>query len=129
MILFLSLSVGLQKNKMYRESCGYEDNGRVRTWLPYRSDQYSPALLHDLSQEELLGDQADKYYVPWYTAPTALNAPEVSDIYCDPKYRETFRALVRRTPSCVGQLILVWWQNIRILDRTSVPARCAPPVS
>ena len=53
---------------MYREECGYEDNGRVRTWLPYRSNK-SSVLLHDLTQEELLGDQADKYYVTWYTAP------------------------------------------------------------
>ena len=59
---------------MYKERCGHNDNGRVKTWLPYRSNRSSTdLLLHDVTQEELLGDQADKYYVSWY------QAPEVSD--------------------------------------------------
>ena len=28
--------LGLHRNKMYVERCGYYDNGRLRTWLPYR---------------------------------------------------------------------------------------------
>ena len=53
---------------MYRERCGHTDNGRVKTWLPYRSNG-STQLLHDVTQERLLGEQADKYYVSWYQLP------------------------------------------------------------
>ena len=111
---------------MYRESCGYEDNGRVQTWLPYRSDQYSAALLHDLSQEELLGEQADKYYVSWYTAPSPAT---VSDIYFDLNYREMSRSLLKHTPSVVGQPFLVWSRNTRTSYRAPAPTRSAPHVS
>ena len=64
-IILTMLSEGLLRNKIYIERCGYGDNGRVKTWLPYSSNQ-SSVLLHDQTQEQLLGDQADKYYVVWY---------------------------------------------------------------
>ena len=62
------------RNKIYIERCGYEDNGRVKTWLPYQTYQRngSSVLLHDLTREELLGGQADKYYVSWYLTPQVV---------------------------------------------------------
>ena len=54
---------------MYIEQCGFYDNGRVRTWLPYQKNQESSALVHDISQETLLGEQLDKYYTFWYGGP------------------------------------------------------------
>ena len=57
---------GVEGARLYRERCGHNDNGRVKTWLPYRSNRSSHLLLHDVTQEKLLGDQADKYYVSWY---------------------------------------------------------------
>ena len=54
---------------MYIEQCGFYDNGRVRTWLPYQKNQDSSALVHDISQETLLGEQLDKYYTFWYGGP------------------------------------------------------------
>ena len=54
---------------MYVEKCGYYDNGRLKTWLPYKKNQDSSALVHDITQEKLLGDQVDKYYTYWYRGP------------------------------------------------------------
>ena len=71
MIIFIILTMiseGLLRNKIYIERCGYDDNGRVKTWLPYRSSK-SSVLLHDVTKEQLLGDQTDKYYVVWYDKP------------------------------------------------------------
>ena len=63
------LLAGLQRNKMYVEECGYCDNGRLLTWLPYKRNNDSSDLVHDLSQQTLLGEQVDKYYVYWYSGP------------------------------------------------------------
>ena len=51
------------------EECGYSDNGRRRTWLPYQRNQDSSALVHDISQEELLSEQTEKYFAYWYSGP------------------------------------------------------------
>ena len=68
---------------MYVEECGYYDNGRLHTWLPYKRNQDSSALVHELSQEELLGPQDDKYYAYWYSGPQH----DVPDQY-DGKFKE-----------------------------------------
>ena len=60
---------------MYVQQCGFYDNGRVKTWLPYRRNQESSALVHDISGEELLGDQLDKYYISWYGGPQVYQHP------------------------------------------------------
>ena len=57
---------------MYIEQCAFYDNGRLKTWLPYQRNQDSSALVHDISQETLLGDQVDKYYVNWYKGPQVI---------------------------------------------------------
>ena len=65
---------------MYVKQCGYFDNGRLMTWLPYQRNQDSSALVHDISQEKLLGDQVDKYYAVWYSGPqvSSYNFYEIS---------------------------------------------------
>ena len=54
---------------MYVEECGYNDNGRLKTWLPYKKNQDSSALVHDISQDKLFGDQVEKYYTNFYRGP------------------------------------------------------------
>ena len=54
---------------MYVEECGYYDGGRLLTWLPYKRNQDSSALVHDISKKTLLGEQGDKYYGYWYSGP------------------------------------------------------------
>ena len=64
-------------NKMYVEECGYYDGGRLLTWLPYKLNQDSSALVHDISQEKLLGDQVDKYYAKWYRGTQVYPYPPI----------------------------------------------------
>ena len=47
----------------------YFDNGRLMTWLPYRRNGDSSALVHYTTGERLLGGQEDKYYAYWYSGP------------------------------------------------------------
>ena len=54
---------------MYVSECGYYDNARLMTWLPYKKERNSSALTHYTSQEKLLGDQVEKYYAYWYGGP------------------------------------------------------------
>ena len=54
---------------MYVEECGYYDNGRLKTWLPYKRNNDSSALVHEISLDKLLLDQVDKYYITWYSGP------------------------------------------------------------
>ena len=63
--------------------CGYYDNDRLHTWLPYKRNNDSSALVHEISQEKLLGDQVDKYYAYWYSGPQHA----VPDQY-DGKFKE-----------------------------------------
>ena len=67
--MYIPTLTGLHRNKMYVEECGYYDNGRLKTWLPYKKNEDSSALVHDISQEKLLGDQDEKYYLTFYKGP------------------------------------------------------------
>ena len=60
-------------NKMYVEYCGFYDNNRLRTWLPYKRNNDSSDFVHDLSQDKLLADQVDKYYTYWYSGPQQVS--------------------------------------------------------
>ena len=60
---------GLYKNHHYVEWSTYFDNGRLMTWLPYRRNGDSSALVHYTTGERLLGGQEDKYYAYWYSGP------------------------------------------------------------
>ena len=68
-LLVICTFTGLQRNEMYVEECGYYDNGRLLTWLPYKINNDSSDLVHDITQEKLLGEQEDKYYVNSYSGP------------------------------------------------------------
>ena len=54
---------------MFVERCGYYDNGRLRTWLPYKRSNDSSVLLHDVSKVPLLAEQEEKYFRTFYTGP------------------------------------------------------------
>ena len=108
---------------MYLEQCGYFDNGRLMTWLPYQRNQDSSALVHDISQGKLLGDQADKYYAYWYKGPKVnivLFRLKV-DVYCTPstQYLIGTTGSIRKLASAALH-ISVWWRNIRTLRK--IPA-------
>ena len=81
--VYENTQAGLQRSKKYVEECGYYDNGRLHTWLPYKRNQNSSALVHEISQDELLGDQMNKYYAYWYSGPQHA----VPDQY-DGKFKE-----------------------------------------
>ena len=54
---------------MYIERCGFYDNGRIKTWLPYRQNDDKSALVHEISLDALMGEEEDKLYVEWYSGP------------------------------------------------------------
>ena len=60
---------GYLSNQKFIKTCGYYDNGRLKTWIPYRRNKDSTALVHDITQLELLANQSDKYYRFWYKGP------------------------------------------------------------
>ena len=60
---------GHLSNQWFIKTCGYYDNGRLRTWLPYRRNEAATALVHDVTQIELLPNQSDKFYRFWYKGP------------------------------------------------------------
>ena len=55
-------------NQKYIDQCGFYDNGRLKTWLPYHST--NGKLVHDLTGRPLLPNQEDKYFAIWYGGPT-----------------------------------------------------------
>ena len=61
---------------MYKAQCGFYDNGRIKTWLPYRRNQAGTALIHEVTGESLLGEEEDKMYVEWYAGPQSNNYPD-----------------------------------------------------
>ena len=54
---------------MYLDECGFYDNGRIRTWLPYKRNEDETGLVHEVSEESLMGEEEDKLYVEWYAGP------------------------------------------------------------
>ena len=67
---------GLQRNKMYLDRCGFYDNGRIKTWLPYRPNDAKSALVHEISGEDLLGEEEDNLYVQWYSGPQVAQSSQ-----------------------------------------------------
>ena len=59
----------LLKNKRFISMCGFSDNGRLMTWIPYKIDLAKNEFVHDRTKKPLLPHQMDKYYVPWYQGP------------------------------------------------------------
>ena len=59
----------LYANKKYLDNCGFYDNGRIKTWLPYRQSNDSSKLVHDITKKTLMLDSKDKFYLDWYGGP------------------------------------------------------------
>ena len=59
----------LMKNKRFISMCGFSDNGRLLTWIPYKIDDDKNEFVHDRTKKPLLPNQVEKYYVPWYQGP------------------------------------------------------------
>ena len=59
----------LRSNQKYLDSCGFYDNGRIKTWLPYIQNNDSSTLVHEITRNSLLLDSKDKFYVDWYSGP------------------------------------------------------------
>ena len=60
---------GLLENEQFVSVCGFYDNSRLKTWLPYRHNTERTALVHQQTGLALLAGQTDKYYVEWYGGP------------------------------------------------------------
>ena len=57
---------------MYIDRCGFYDNGRVKTWLPYRRNEEGTGLVHEVTQKRLMGEGGEKedlLYAEWYAGP------------------------------------------------------------
>lgn len=57
---------GLHRNSKYVEECSYFDNGRIRTWIPYRKSN-PLEMLHDKTKRKLLWKISEKFYSPFYS--------------------------------------------------------------
>ena len=40
---------GLLNNSQYVKECGFYDNGRIKTWIPYTPNKNHTILLHDIT--------------------------------------------------------------------------------
>ena len=65
---------------MYVDRCGFYDNGRIKTWLPYRRNAETSGLAHEISGEDLLGEEEDKLYVGWYSGPQVGGSGQVRSV-------------------------------------------------
>ena len=59
----------LYANKKYIDNCGFYDNGRIKTWLPYTRNNEASKLIHDVTRKSLMLDNEDKFYLDWYEGP------------------------------------------------------------
>ena len=54
------------------DRCGFYDNGRIKTWLPYRRNEEGTGLVHEVTQKKLMGEGEEKedlLYAEWYGGP------------------------------------------------------------
>ena len=56
----------LHRNRRYVEECSYFDNGRIRTWIPYKVPFHAPEMFHDKTKQPLLWKISEKFYSPFY---------------------------------------------------------------
>ena len=56
----------LQADKKYVDNCGFYDNGRIKTWLPYRQNNDGSKMIHDITRKSLMLDGKNKFYLAWY---------------------------------------------------------------
>ena len=60
---------GLYANQKYLDQCGFYDNGRLKTWLPYHQSSDETILVHELTKEPLMSNSDEKFYAAWYGGP------------------------------------------------------------
>ena len=93
----------------YVETCGFNDNGRLLTWLPYKHNEDNSDLIHEVSYKPLLWkdnmEVTDKFYLSWYSGPTAFNPDQHIGAYFGivPKYQnigESYGSTNKRCTAC-----------------------------
>ena len=74
----------LLNNQKYVETCGYYDNGRLKTWLPYISNNEGTALIHENLNNEL----KQTYFAEWFDGPQRSSVGKCFSMYVGhvPKY-------------------------------------------
>ena len=60
---------GLYANQKYLDQCSLYDNGRIKTWLPYKANEDKTNLVHELSKVMLMPNSEEKFYTDWYGGP------------------------------------------------------------
>ena len=68
----------LQANPWYHSACGYIDNGRIKTWLPYVINSTGTGLQHSVTGNNLF---APSYYAPWYGGPKTEDLSQCGAAY------------------------------------------------
>ena len=100
---------GLYANGKYVETCGFNDNGRILTWLPYKHNEDSSDLIHESSYKPLLWKDnrkaSDKFYLSWYSGPKAYDPNSYIGAYFGivPKYQnigESYSSTNKRCTAC-----------------------------
>ena len=68
---------GVMRNDWYRSECGYFDNGRLKTWLPYEINATGSGLSHSLTGTALYGP----YYMDFYPGPSGPDPGQCGAAY------------------------------------------------
>jgi len=87
-------------NSWYSEVCGYSDNGRLKTWLPYVVNSTGTGLVHVRSGSPLFGP----FYASWYPGPQGPSPSDVGAAYYGlvPKYENVVgdKPTARKCTAC-----------------------------
>ena len=60
----------LHSTQKFIDQCGFYDNGRIKTWVPYKSQYGSKYLVNvNTMKNLLLGDPERQVYADWYGGP------------------------------------------------------------
>ena len=91
---------GVTNNSWYSEVCGYSDNGRLKTWLPYVVNSTGTGLVHVRSGTPLFGP----FYASWYPGPQGPSPTDVGAAYYGlvPKYENVVgdKPTARKCTAC-----------------------------
>ena len=99
----------LYATEKYVETCGFNDNGRLLTWLPYKHNEDSSDLIHEVSNKPLLWkddrEVSDKFYLSWYSGPKVFDPDSYIGAYFGivPKYQnigESYASTNKRCTAC-----------------------------
>ena len=76
----------LQANQKYLDNCGFYDNGRIKTWLPYKRSNDSSNLIHEITRNTLLLESENKFYLKWYYGPHLTSPMHPHKDHCTAAY-------------------------------------------